>query len=125
FRREKAIVLLIGSMGAVPHVRGLAVAVANAVETVKNTAVVRRMDLGMVRQAIRDHSVALRRIEMVKYLIRSDPTGFRGLVERVIVLRQHRPRVEEKVGVIAGVIVPGEASPARRRVGRKGRVQLK
>src|SRR5262249_43518663 len=114
---KKAGVLLIRPVDAVPRVGGLAVAVSNAVETVENTAVMRRMDLGIVRQSIRHDSVPLRRIQMVEDLVRADATGRRGLVETLVMVRHDRPLAEAKRRVRAGVVVPGECVCIRLRDG--------
>ena len=73
-RGEKTVVLLIRAVDAVPGVSGLAVAVANAVEPVEDAAVMRGMDLGVVRQSVRDDPIALRRIQVVEDLVGPDPT---------------------------------------------------
>src|SRR5262249_12606777 len=118
FRREEAVVRLIGPVRAMPQVGGLAVAVANAVEAVEDPPVMRGMDLGIVRPSVGDDAVAARRIEMVKDLIGTDATRGGGLVETLIVVAQDRPLAEKEIRVVAGVIVPDEALGARRRVGR-------
>ena len=58
FRREKAVVFLIRPVGAMPEVGGLAVVVADAVEAVEDAAMMRGMDLGVVRQSVGDDPVA-------------------------------------------------------------------
>src|SRR5262249_5812609 len=80
FGREKALVLLIGPVGAVPKVGGLSVAVANAVEAVENPPVMWGMDLGIVRPSVGNDAVAARRIEVMEHLIGTDATGGGGLV---------------------------------------------
>src|SRR5207244_11538731 len=51
-RREKAVVLLIRPVGAVPKVCRLAVAVANKVKAVEDTAVRWGLDVGLFRQSV-------------------------------------------------------------------------
>src|SRR5262249_1803341 len=109
FRREKAIVLLIRPVSAVPEVGRLAIAVADAVEAVENPSVMRRMDLGIIRQSVGDDSIASWGINVVEDLVCLNSTGRSGLVERMVVVRQHRPVAQEEINMIAGVIVPAEA----------------
>src|SRR5580765_4977436 len=72
FRREKALVLLESAIDAVPGIGRFAVTVGDAVEAIKDAAVMWRMDLRVFIEAIGDDSFAVRRIEVVKDLVSSD-----------------------------------------------------
>src|ERR1051325_12234531 len=59
-RGEKAFVLLKRAVDAVPGIRRLAVSIGDAIETIKDTAVMRRMDLGILIQTTGDNPISLR-----------------------------------------------------------------
>ena len=113
-RREKSFVLLKRSVDAVPGVGPLAVAVGDAIEAVENAAVMRGMDLGIVIQATGDNPISLRRKHVMENLIGPNSTCRRGLVEPFVVIRHDRSLAEHEIGMMAGVIAPGEASRAWR-----------
>jgi hypothetical protein len=101
-------VLLIGAVGAMPGIGSLAVAVANAVEAVEDAAVMRGVDLGVVRQSVRDDPVALPRIQVMEDLVSPDATRRCGRVETLVVVGQDRPLAEKEIDVTAGLVLPGK-----------------
>src|SRR6266536_2988320 len=68
-RREKTFVLLKRSVDAVPRICHFAVTIGDAIETIKDTAVMRRMDLGILIQTTGDNPISLRRKHVVENLI--------------------------------------------------------
>src|SRR5882672_6624556 len=78
------------------------------------------MDLRILIQAAGDNPISLRRIHVMENLIGPNSTCRRGLVKPFVVIRHDRPRAEHEIRMMAGVIVPGEASRARGGLGRKG-----
>src|SRR5438093_13633356 len=80
----------------------------------------RRMNLGILIQAIGDNPISLRRKHVMENLIGPNSTCRRGLVKPFVVIRHDRSLAEHEISMMAGVIVPGEASRACGGLGRKG-----
>src|SRR5438093_9343264 len=83
------------------------------------------MDFGILIQATGDNPIALRRIHVMENLIGPNSTCRRGLVKPFVVIGHDRSLAEHEISMMAGVIVPGEASSARGGLGRKGCFQSK
>src|SRR5437870_4717717 len=87
--RQKTFVLLKRSVDAMPGIRSLAIAVGDAIETIENAAVMRRMDLGILIQATGDNPISFRRKHMMENFIGPNSTCRRGLVQPFVVIRHH------------------------------------
>ena len=83
------------------------------------------MNLGVLIQATGDNPISLRRKHVVENFIGPNAACRRGLVKRFVVIRHDRSLAEHEISMMAGVIVPGEASRPWGRLGRKGCFQPK
>src|SRR5678815_937002 len=110
--REKTFVLLKRSVDAVPGIGRLAVAVGDAVEAVEDSAVMRRMNLGILIQATGDNPISLRRKDVMENFVGANSTCRRGLVQPFVVIRHDVSVAEHETRLMTGVIVPDEASLA-------------
>src|SRR5882672_11339008 len=77
------------------------------------------MDLRILIQAAGDNPISLRRIHVMENLVGPNSTCRRGLVKPFVVIRYDRSLAEPEISMMAGVIVPGEASRACVGLGRK------
>ena len=109
---QKPFVLLKCSVDAMPGVRSLAVAVGDAIEAVKDSAVMRRMDLGILIQAAGDDPISGRRKYVMENFVGPNTTRRRGFVKPFVVIRHDFSFAEQEVRMMAGLIAPGEASRA-------------
>src|SRR5262245_45136718 len=74
FGGNEPFMLLEGTVNTMPGIGVPAIAVGDAIEAVKNPAVMRRMHLGIILQAVRDQAIAVRREYVVKNFICSNAT---------------------------------------------------
>ena len=107
---EKPFVLLKRAVNAVPGVGAPAVAVGDAIEAVENTAMMWRMNFGIVIQATGDDPISVGREYVMENFISANATRRRGLVKPFVVVRHNLSLAQQEIGVMAGLIVPGEAS---------------
>src|SRR5262245_22307477 len=103
---EKPLVLLKRPVGAVPGVGALAIAVGDAIEAVENTAVMGRMDPGILIQAPGYDPISVRREYVMKNFVGANATRRRGLVKPLVVICHDFSLTQQEIGVMAGLIAP-------------------
>ena len=101
--------LLKSPIDTMPGVCSPAVTIGDAIKTVKNSAVMRGMHFWIVRQPTGYPAFAIGRKDMMKNLIGSDPAFRCGFVQSFIVVGHDVPFSEHEIGMVAGLIAPGEA----------------
>src|SRR5262245_18704735 len=103
---KESFVLLKGSIDTVPRVSSLAVAVGDAIEAIKNAAVMRRMNLGIISQAAGHNPISLWGKDVMENLVGPDPTGRCGFVEPFIMVGHDMALAGHEVHVMPGLIAP-------------------
>src|SRR5262249_46338534 len=123
FACQDTVVGLVGAVGAMPYVCCLAVAITDAVEAVKDAPMMRGVDGRIVGQTTGCQHVAFGRVKVMKHFVSSVATFLGSLIERVVVVTQHAPRSEMKLGKVTGMVVPGESITLGRRFGRQSNLE--